>query len=97
MTESNALLAYVQQILGRISQDKFGQRDAPVISLSKDTYELPGGELAGAVEVHIRTRDGNAPLIHAERFSNLRTRDEVDSLIARTLSVVLMKHAEWPR
>lgn len=88
---------YVEEVLGRIARDSFGQRDAPVVSLSEDTREDPGGGLSGTLEVHVRTRKGEMPLIHAEPFSKLGSREEVDDLFARALSVVLMNHAKWPR
>ena len=94
---AGVLLDYIEQVLDRIGRDSFGQREAPVISLSEDTREDPSGGLSGTLEVHVRTRKGEMPLIHAEPFSKLGSREEVDDLFARALSVVLMNHAKWPR
>lgn len=94
---TEGLLDYVEEVLGRIARDSFGQRDAPVVSLSEDTRKDASGALSGTLEVHIRTRNGETPLIHTERFSELGSRKEVDDLFARALSVVLMNHAKWPR
>ena len=90
-------LAYVQQVLARIAQDKFGQRDAPIVSLSADTRAVEDEGLSGALEVHIRRRTGEVELIHAEPFSRLQSQTDVDDVFARALSVVLMNHAKWPR
>ena len=91
------LKGYVEEVLNRIAHDRFGQRDAPEFSLSADTRELPHEGLTGTLEVHIRTRTGESPLIHAESFAGLKSRDEVDDLFGRVLSVVLMRHPSWPR
>jgi hypothetical protein len=53
--------------------------------------------MRGAIEVHIRTRAGGEPLIHREPFENVATRDDVDDVFSRALSVVLMNHNDWPR
>lgn len=87
---------YIESILTRIAQDRFGQRNAPTLRLSADTRESGPG-LSGAMEVFIHKGAGEEVLIHRESFAEVRTRDEVDDVFARTLSVVLMKHPSWPR
>ena len=94
---SSDVRTYLDTVLGRIGQETFGRRDAPQVSLSGDTHEDGDGALAGALEIHIRTRNGEMPLIQREPFSELRSREDVDDLLARALSVLLMNHADWPR
>lgn len=84
-------------VLTRLRQDQFGRRAAPTVSLSPDTVDIPGGGLRGAIEVRIKTRNGDQQLIHREPFDNVVTREEVDDVFARALSVVLMNHSDWPR
>jgi hypothetical protein len=88
---------YLETVIARIAQDRFGQRGAPMVRLSSDTAEVPGEGLKGALEVRVRTRAGDEPLIHREAFAGVRTHADVDDVFARALSVVLMNHAEWPR
>lgn len=89
--------AYLDTVVARIAQDSFGQRAAPVVTLSEDTADVPGLGLRGAVEVRISKRDGSQVLFQREAFEGLKTRDDIDDLFARVLSVVLMNHTDWPR
>ena len=88
---------YFLEAIDRLTQDSFGQRNAPIVSLSEDTRDEPDGCLSGSLEVHVRTRNGAMPLIHTEAFCNVKGRQDVDDVLARALSVVLMNHAKWPR
>ncbi len=88
---------YMDTVLTRLQQDQYGRRAAPTVSLSPDTADLPGGGLRGTIEVRIRTRDGDERVIHREPFDNVVTNEQVDDVFARTLSVVLMNHSDWPR
>ena len=96
MSETDAR-SYLDTVIARIAQDRFGKRGAPMVRLSSDTAEVPGEGLKGALEVRVLTRAGDEPLIHREAFTGVKTRAEVDDVFARALSVVLMNHAEWPR
>jgi hypothetical protein len=88
---------HLETALRHIAQQSFGRRDAPQVSLSSDTRDEPDGSLTGAIEIRIHTRNGDNPLIQSEPFSRVRSRDDVDDLLARTLSVLLMNHTSWPR
>jgi hypothetical protein len=94
---SESVRYYLGTVLGRIQQESFGRRDAPQVTLSSDTAEDSEGALTGALEIRIRTRNGDTPLIQREAFSKLKSRRDVDDLLGQTLSVLLMNHAEWPR
>jgi hypothetical protein len=89
--------AYLDTALKRIEQESFGQRAAPRVSLSADTHLDHGSGWTGTLEVRIRTRDGAEPIIQEERFAGIRSRGDVDDLLASTLSVLLMNHDKWPR
>ena len=83
--------AYLDAALDRIGQESFGRRDAPQVSLSDDTTEDVDGSISGALEIRIRTRTGEMPLIQRDEFSKLRSREDVDDMLGRSLSVLLMK------
>lgn len=89
--------AYLDTALGRIRQESFGRRDAPQVSLSDDTTEDADGSLSGTLEIRIRTRADETPLIQRDEFSKLTSREDVDDMLSRSLSVLLMNHADWPR
>jgi len=88
---------HLERALSQMAQENFGRRAAPVVTLSSDTHEDADGALTGALEVRIRTRSGEEPLIQRESFTGLKSKVEVDDLLARTLSVLLMNHVDWPR
>jgi acetyltransferase-like isoleucine patch superfamily enzyme len=88
---------YLDTVLMRIAQESFGRRDAPEVTLSPDRAEDTSGALTGVLEIRIRTRDGKNPVIQTEAFTALRTKEEVDDMLARALSILLMNHSEWPR
>lgn len=88
---------HLERALAHIAQENFGRRAGPVVTLSNDTREDADGSLTGALEIRIRRRNGESPLIQRESFTGLNSRSEVDDLLARTLSVLLMNHADWPR
>jgi hypothetical protein len=88
---------HLDTALRHIAQESFGRRDAPRVTLSPDTRQQADGSLTGALEVRIRTRNGDEPLIHREMFTGLSSKTEIDDLLARTLSVLLMNHVDWPR
>jgi hypothetical protein len=88
---------YLERALSHIAQDNFGRRAGPVVTLSSDTHREADGSLTGALEVRVRRRNGESPLIQRESFTALNSRSEVDDLLARTLSVLLMNHPDWPR
>lgn len=91
------LRAYLDTALLHIGQESFGRRDAPQVRLSPETHENIDGSLTGALEVRIRTRKGDEPVIQRETFEDLKSKTDVDDLLARTLSVLLMNHMDWPR
>jgi hypothetical protein len=91
------LRRYLDTALGHIEQESFGRRDAPRVSLSSDTCEETDGALTGALEIHIQTRKGDSPMIQREAFTSLRSKNDIDDLLARALSVLLMNHTNWPR
>jgi hypothetical protein len=88
---------YLERALSHLAQENFGRRAGPVVALSNDTHEELDGSLTGALEVRIRKRNGESPLIQRQSFIGLSSTSEVDDLLARTLSVLLMNHADWPR
>jgi hypothetical protein len=88
---------YLDTVLSHIEQESYGRREAPQVRLSGDTHEDSDGAVSGALEVYIRTRSGNEPTIQREAFSGLMSKSDIDDLLARTLSMLLMNHAEWPR
>jgi len=88
---------YLERALSYIAQENFGRRAGPVVTLSSDAHQEADGSLTGALEVRIRKRDGESPVIQRESFTALSSRSEVDDLLARTLSVLLMNHPAWPR
>ena len=90
-------MQHLERALAQIALEDFGRRSGPVVTLSSDTREEADGSLTGALEIRIRTRNGESPLIQRESFAGLKSRLEVDDLLARTLSVLLMNHADWPR
>ena len=45
----------------------------------------------------VRGRDGSWLLAHEESLVRLETPADVDALLARALSIFLMKHPGWPR
>ncbi|MFN3656982.1 MAG: acyltransferase [Pseudolabrys sp.] len=94
---ATGIRAYLDMVVARIAQDSFGQRAGPIVTLSEDTAEAPGIGVSGSVEVRIARRDGTPALLHREAFMGLKSRDDVDDLFARVLSVVLMNHTDWPR
>lgn len=88
---------HLDAALRYIAQESFGRRDAPRVTLSPDTHQESDGSVTGALEVRIRTRSGEELLIQREGFTGLKSKVEVDDLLARTLSVLLMNHPDWPR
>ncbi|MCZ7594390.1 MAG: hypothetical protein M5U16_05315 [Hyphomicrobium sp.] len=94
---SSDVRTYLDTVLSRIEEESFGQRDAPRVSLSGDTRQDGDGGWSGVLEVRIHTRSGDMPIIQREPFAGVQSREEVDDLLARLLSVLLMNHAEWPR
>ena len=90
-------MQHLERALAQIAQENFGRRSGPVVTLSSDTREEADGSLSGALEIRIRIRSGESPLIQRESFTGLTSRSEVDDLLARTLSVLLMNHTDWPR
>jgi hypothetical protein len=94
---TNSPLSYLASVLGHIQQESFGRRDAPQVRLSPDAHENADGSVSGALEIYIRTRAGEEPLIQREPFEGLKSKTEIDDLLARTLSVLLMNHTDWPR
>lgn len=57
----------------------------------------PNGALAGALEIFAQAQEGEDVLIHHEAFDGVDSAEKVDDVLARALSIVLMKHANWPR
>jgi len=88
---------HLDTALRHIAQESFGRRDALRLTLSPDTHHESDGSVTGALEVCIRTPSGEEVLIQHESFTGLKSKVEVDDLLARTLSVLLMNHADWPR
>jgi hypothetical protein len=88
---------YLSKALSYIEQESFGRRDAPRVRLSPDTYEDGVGAVSGTLEVSIRTRSNDEALIQREAFDGLKSKTDVDDMLARALSVLLMNHSEWPR
>jgi hypothetical protein len=88
---------YLDRALAHIAQENFGRRVAPVVTLSSDTHQEANGSLNGALEIRICTLNGEKRLIQRETFIGLNSKTEIDDLLARTLSVLLMNHADWPR
>jgi hypothetical protein len=88
---------YLERALSHIAQENFGRRAAPMVALSSDTHQEADGSVTGALEIHIRTRNGEARLIQRAPFTRLNSKTQIDDLLARTLSVLLMNHADWPR
>lgn len=58
--------------------------------------EVIGG-LSGALEIYARAENGSEALVHRETFENVDDDEKVDDVIAEGLSIVLMKHPQWPR
>lgn len=93
----SATWQYLLATLAHIEQESFGPRAAPRVSLSSETHEDNSGAVSGVIEIRIRTRTGEEPLIRRESFSGLACKDDVHDMLARTLSVLLMNHPDWPR
>jgi hypothetical protein len=94
---SSEVRQYLNTALSYIEQESFGRRDAPRVRLSPDTCEDGVGAVSGALVISIRTRKGDELLIQREPFAGLKSKTEVDDMLARALSVLLMNHSEWPR
>jgi hypothetical protein len=88
---------YLDTALSFIEQERIDRRAAPRVRLSSDTHEDRIGTVNGALEISIRTAGGDEPVILREVFTNLRSKEDVDDMLARALSVLLMNHADWLR
>ena len=87
----------LQRILTHIEQDKFGGRDAPVISLEDGTHVDADGVLFGALEIKISRRNGEVALLHREPLDGISDEIALRDAFATSLSTILSKHSSWPR
>jgi len=89
------LRPYLHTILKQIAEDASARSGAPVPQLLSDSEDEAG--MSGILDISVLTEAGSLASIYQETFSGLRTRTEVDDLLARGLSTALMLHRQWPR
>ncbi|NKC11593.1 MAG: hypothetical protein GKR94_05120 [Gammaproteobacteria bacterium] len=94
MADLNEALA---EILGRINQDRFGAREAPVITATDATCTNSDGMLSGELRVHIKRRSGEDALVDRLELQQIASRAELEDAFAELLSRVLAVHHKWPR
>lgn len=87
----------LEHILNQIKQDSFGGREAPVTSLKDGTHVDDGGNLQGALLVHIKRRSGEIALLHEQTLDGIRDETALKDAFANSLSIVLSNHSKWPR
>ena len=86
----------LQTILSRLLQDRFGNRDAPQVTVTDGTGICDDGTLYGAIEIRIRKRDGDMALLHRQSLDGIRDTQALKNAVAAALSQVLANHANWP-
>lgn len=91
------LEASLKRTLAQIKQDKFGGRDAPIVSVSDDTEISVDGFLCGEILVHITRKNGDKALLHTQPLTGIRTEVELRDAFAEALSKILAAHNSWPR
>lgn len=87
----------LEEMLSRLKMDRFGGRDAPVVSLTPGTGIDGKGNLQGALEVHIPRKNGELALIHTEGLHDVSDESALRDALADALSKVLSVHDTWPR
>lgn len=87
----------LEHIMSQICQDKFGGRDAPVVTLSEGTGVGVDGRLHGSLIVEIGRRDGSMARLHEQPLDGIDSEAGLKDAFAQTLSTVLAKHTSWPR
>ena len=97
MGQESQLGATLEQMLSQIKMDRFGGRDAPVVTLADGTDIDSDGVLHGALDVHINCRNGETALIHREPLDGIADGDGLRDALAEALSKVLANHTSWPR
>ena len=97
MSGQSPLGAALKRMLAQLRTDRFGGRDAPVVTLADGTDVGDDGVLHGALEVHIACRNGEMALIHSEPLDGIADADALRDALAAALSKVLANHTAWPR
>ncbi len=87
----------LQHILALIKQDSFGGRDAPTVTVTKETCIDSNGVLHGELQVHIAKRDNSVVLLHQQSLDGIADERELKDVFADALSKVLAEHSKWPR
>lgn len=91
------LAAALGRMLSQLKTDRFGGRDAPVVSVSDDTAVDSAGVLHGTLNVHVARRDGEMVLLQSETLNGITDEKVLRDVLAETLSKVLSGHDAWPR
>ncbi len=66
--------------------------------LDADTrYDETAGGIVGGISISVTDQSGKSVTVHHEPADVLKSADDVDDWLARTLSTLLSKHPSWPR
>lgn len=84
-------------ILEQIKQDRFGSKNAPIVSLSKDIVIESKKILVGTLDVKLKKRNGDVELIHQQSLAGVSNVTELHSVVSEALSKVLAAHYNWPK
>jgi len=91
----NIVEDYLRRILVNIQQDALARDNAPRLTLVRADSDENG--VSGLLEIAVPTGAGTVVPLRLEAFSGLRHPDQVDDLLARSLSTVLADHKHWPK
>lgn len=94
---AHTLVDLLKRKLDHIRSERWADRTAPSIQLTRDSGEGEGGALRGALQVYMRTATGAEKLLHEERLDGISSETALDDCLARVLSLVLHGHPQWPR
>jgi hypothetical protein len=91
------LLARLQRKLAEAAADKAEHKNVQDIQLDDDTRLDGDGRLTGGLSFRVRDSKGAWHVVHRERMDGLLEASELDDVLARGISIFLMKHPSWPQ
>jgi hypothetical protein len=95
---SETLLDELRRKLGQAFAVTWEHEEGMDVVLDDGTALDPAsGALDGGMSFRVRTHDGAWHIVHREQIENVRDSVALDDVVARGLSLFLMKHPTWPR
>lgn len=87
-------LSHLRSFLDRKLAEFFAEEWDPARPTRAEVIESDGSL---GLRFFVRRADGSWIVVHEEPLVSLTTNIDVDDLLARGLSIFLMKHPAWPR